>query len=133
MKIEGDPAAGGTPGNLPGDQHGMVLQQGGGGCTLYEAWNCVVVSSPPFQCANGAVFDFTSNTLRPAGWTSADAAGLPVFAGLVRLSEVQAGAVTHAVRITFNSTQNGYVPPATHAASSTRSAAPTRPWGCACG
>ena len=83
-------------GNLPGDQHGLVLQQGAAGCTSYEAWNCVVVSSPPFQCANGAVFDLSSNELRPAGWTSADAAGLSILAGLVKLSEVQAGEVTHA-------------------------------------
>ncbi len=118
MKIEGDPSPGGMAGNLPGDQHGLVLQQGAASCTSYEAWNCVVVSSPPFQCANGAVFDLSSNTLRPAGWTSADAAGLSILAGLVRLSEVQAGEVTHAVRVTFNATQNGYIPPATHAASS---------------
>lgn len=121
MHIEGNPAAGGTPGSLPGDQHGLVLQRGasaGSPCTSYEAWNCVVAPSPPIQCANGAVFPLTSNALRPAGWTSADAAGLSVLAGLVKLSEVQAGAVTHAIRVTFNSTQNGYVPPATHAASS---------------
>ena len=121
MKIEGDPPAGGTAGNLPGDQHGLVLQPGAGatsGCTSYEAWNCVVVSAPPFECANGAVFDLTSNALRPAGFTSADAAGLSILAGLVRLSEVEAGEVTHAARVTFNATQNGYIAPATHAASS---------------
>ncbi len=118
MKIEGDPPAGGTPGSLPGDQHGIVLQQGSNGCTSDEAWNCVVTSSPPFQCANGAAFDLTSNTLRTAGWTSADAAGLSILAGLVRLAEVQAGAINHAIRVTFNTTQSGYIPPATHAAGS---------------
>jgi hypothetical protein len=121
MKIEGGPnATGGTPGNLAGgDQHALVLQQGASGCTLYEAWNCVPPANPPpFQCANGAVFDLTSNALRPAGWTSADAAGLPIFPGLVKLAEVQAGSVTHAIRMTFNSTQGGYIAPATHAASS---------------
>jgi hypothetical protein len=118
MEIEGDPAPGGTPGNLPNDQHGIVLQQGANGCTSYEAWNCEVVSAPPFQCANGAVFALTSNALRPAGWTSADAAGLSVLAGLVKLSEVQAGVVTHAIRITLNATQAGYIAPATHAAGS---------------
>jgi len=118
MKIEGHPAAGGTPGNLPGDQHGLVLQQGTSGCASYEAWNCAVVSSPPFPCANGAVFDLTSDKLRPAGWTSGDAAGLSILAGLVRLAEVQAGSVNHAIRLTFNHTMNGYIPPATHAASS---------------
>jgi hypothetical protein len=118
MMIEGNPAPGGTAGNLPGDQHGIVLQSGSSGCTSYEAWNCVVVSSPPFECANGAVFDLTSNAVRPAGWTSGDAAGLSILAGLVRLSEVQAGTVTHAIRATFNVTQQGYIPPATHAAGS---------------
>jgi hypothetical protein len=118
MKIEGNPPSGGTPGSLPGDQHGLVLQQLATGCVSYEAWNCVVVSSPPFQCANGAVFDLASNALRPAGFTSGDAAGLSILAGLVRLAEVQAGEVTHAIRVTFNSTQAGYIPPATHAASS---------------
>jgi hypothetical protein len=118
MEIEGDPAPGGTPGSLPGDQHGLVLQQGASGCMLYEGWNCVVVSAAPFACANGAAFDLTSNALRPAGWTSSDAAGLPVMPGLVKLSEVMAGEVTHAIRVTFNTTQSGYIAPATHAAGS---------------
>ena len=119
MEIEGGPnATGGTPGDLPGDQHALVLQQGASACTLYEAGSCAVVSSPPLRCASGAVFNLTSNALRPAGWTSADAAGLPIFPGLVKLAEVQAGAVTHAIRMTFNTTQNGYISPATHAAGS---------------
>ena len=118
MKIEGDPSAGGTPGNLPGDQHAIVLQQGANGCTSYEAWNCAVVSSPPFQCANGSVFDLATNPSRPSGWTSADAAGLAILPGLVRLSEVKAGNVTHAARMTFSVTQSGYIAPATHAAGS---------------
>ncbi len=118
MHIEGNPKPGGTPGNLDGDQHGIVLQQGSSGCMLYEAWNCAVSSAPPFQCANGAVFDLTKDPSRTAGWTSADAAGLPIFPGLVRIAEVKAGAVTHAIRMTFNATQNGYIAPATHAASS---------------
>jgi hypothetical protein len=118
MHIEGNPKPGGTPGGLPGDQHGIVLQQGSNGCTSYEAWNCAVSSGPPFLCANGAVFDLTSNALRPAGWTSGDAAGLSILAGLVKVAEVNAGSVTHAIRVTFNNSQNGYIPPATHAASS---------------
>jgi hypothetical protein len=124
MKIEGDPGPGGTPGSLPNDQHGIVLQQGASGCTLYEAWQCVPSSAPPFRCANGAVFDLTSNSLRPLGWTSADAAGLSILAGLVRLAEVQAGAIDHAIRLTFNATQNAYILPATHAASSNGSPYP---------
>jgi hypothetical protein len=127
MKIEGNPPAGGTAGNLPGDQHAIVLQVESGGCKAYEAWNCVVSSGPPFQCANGAVFDLTSNKLRPDGWTSADAAGLSILAGLVRLAEVKAGSVDHAIRMTFNSTANVYIHPATHAASS--KAVPYPPMG----
>jgi hypothetical protein len=121
MEIEGNPAAGsgGTPGALPNDQHALVLQQGaaGGGCISWEAWNCVQ-NPAPFNCANGAKFDLTSNALRPAGWTSADAAGLSILAGLVRLVDVQAGAIHHAIRVTFQTTQDGYIPPATHAAGS---------------
>ena len=118
MHIEGNPKAGGTPGNLPGDQHGIVLQQGSSGCHLYEAWNCVVASSPPFQCANGAAFDLTSDALRPLGWTSGDAAGLPIFAGLVRLADVKAGSITHAIRVTFNNIAKAYILPAIHGAGS---------------
>jgi hypothetical protein len=131
--IEGNPKmAGGTPGNLPGDQHAIALQQGASGCHLYEAWNCVSGSngsfgSPPFQCANGAVFDLTSNALRPLGWTSGDAAGLPIFAGLVRISDVKAGAITHAIRVTFNNIANDYILPAVHAAGS--KALPNPPMG----
>jgi hypothetical protein len=124
MKIEGAPAAGGTPGSLPGDQHAIVLQQGASGCKAYEAWNCVVASSLPIRCANGAVFDLTSNALRPLGWTSADAAGLSILAGLVRLAEVKAGAINHAIRITFSATEKAYILPATHAASTRASPYP---------
>jgi hypothetical protein len=120
MKIEGDPTpgSGGTPGMLHSDQHALILQQGTSGCTSYESWQCLPVTAAPFRCANGAVFDLTSNALRPLGWTSADAAGLSILAGLVKLAEVQAGAVNHAIRLTFNATQNAYILPATHAASS---------------
>jgi len=124
MKIEGDPGHGGTPGNLPGDQHAIVLQQGAAGCTSYEAWNCVPETSPPFPCANGAKFALTSNAIRTLGWTSADAAGLSILAGLVKLAEVEAGAVNHAIRVTFNSTQGAYILPATHAAGSSDTTLP---------
>ena len=124
MHIEGDPAPGGQAGNLPGDQHGIVLEQGSSGCTSYEAWNCVVSSGPPFVCANGAVFDLTSNALRPDGWTSGDLAGLSILAGIVKIAEVKAGSVDHAIRVTFNNTQNGYIHPAIHAVSADSAAGP---------
>ncbi len=124
MHIEGNPPTGGQPGALPGDQHGLVLARGASGCTSWEAWNCVVPTTPSFDCANGAKFDLTSNALRPAGWTSGDLAGLSILAGLVRVAEVQAGAVTHAIRVTFNKTQSGYILPATHAVSPGSGAGP---------
>ena len=66
---------------------------------------------------SGARFDLRSNALRPLGWTSADAAGLPIFPGLVRYEEVASGQIRHAIRITFSRTQAGYILPATHFAS----------------
>ncbi len=67
------------------------------------------------------MFDLTSNRLRPAGWTSADAAGLPIFPGLVRYDEVvEQGEIRHALRFTVKRTQRGYVAPATHWASASK-------------
>ena len=105
-KVEGGAGSG-------GDMHVLVVQQGT--CTLFETWSSTY-SSPGWSCGSGAKFDLASDTLRPDGWTSADAAGLPVLPGLVKVSEVNAGAVKHAMRFTMNSTQQGYIHPATHAA-----------------
>jgi hypothetical protein len=72
-----------------------------------------------WSAGSGAIFDLTSNALRPAAWTSADAAGLPIFPGLVRYDEVvEKGEITHAIRFTVRNTQRAYIPPATHYASS---------------
>jgi hypothetical protein len=71
-----------------------------------------------WTAGSGAVFDLNSNAMRPAGWTSADAAGLPIFAGLARYDEVAAGAIKHALRFTCPTTRRAYVPPARHWASS---------------
>jgi hypothetical protein len=116
IKVEGDP---GLNAGAGGDQHALVLEQatGGGACTLWEAFACWPVPGPGWICGNGASFDLGSNALRPDGWTSGDAAGLSVFAGLVRLEEVQAGSITHALRVTFNFIQETYIHPATHAVS----------------
>jgi hypothetical protein len=71
-----------------------------------------------WRAAGGAIFDLNSNALRPAGWTSADAAGLPVFPGLVRHDEViEQGAIRHALRFTCRRTRRAYVHPARHFAS----------------
>lgn len=105
----------GAPGATTGDRHVLVLQQGT--CTLYEL-AVARRSGDGWLAAGGARFDLTSNALRPLGWTSADAAGLPILPGLVRYDEVAAGHIDHAIRITFESTRRGYVLPATHFASS---------------
>jgi hypothetical protein len=99
--------------NSGGDMHVLVLDTGT--CTLYETWNSTFVG-PGWSCGSGAKFDLTSNALRPDGWTSSDAAGLPVLPGLVRVAEVNAGAIHHAIRFTVARTQQGFIHPATHAA-----------------
>ena len=70
-----------------------------------------------WKAGSGAVFNLRSNALRPEGWTSADAAGLPIFPLLARYPEVHAGAIDHALRVTVPRTQRGYIHPATHFAS----------------
>ena len=96
-----------------GDMHVLVIDTGT--CTLYETWSSAYVS-PGWMCGSGAKFDLRANTLRPDGWTSADAAGLAVLPGLVKVAEAEAGAIHHALRFTMSSTQQAYVHPATHAA-----------------
>ena len=93
-------------------------------CKLYEMYD----ASPRgdhWDADSGAVFDLRSNTLRPDSWTSADAAGLPIFPGLVRYDEVASGHIDHALRFTVALTQRAFIHPATHYASS--SSDPTRP------
>jgi hypothetical protein len=77
-----------------------------------------------FQAYSGAIFDLNTGAYRPQCWTSADAAGTPIFAGLVRYDEtVQQGAITHALRFTLRNTRRAFIKPATHFASSNTSAA----------
>ena len=101
--------------------HVLVIQQGS--CTLFETWSSTY-SNPGWSCGSGAKFDLSSDALRPDGWTSADAAGLPVLPGLVKVSEVNAGAIKHAMRFTMDSAQQGYIHPATHAAGKTDATLP---------
>jgi hypothetical protein len=98
-----------------GDRHVLVLAQGG--CKLYELCDARR-SGSGWEAASGAVFNLRSNALRPEGWTSADAAGLPIFPLLARYPEVRAGQIDHALRVTVARTQRGYIHPATHFASS---------------
>ncbi len=99
--------------NSGGDQHVLVVDTGT--CVLYEGGNCSYMG-PGWSCSGGAKFNLMTGALRPDGWTSADAAGLPIMPGLVKVSEVMAGAVNHAMRFTVNSTQQAYIHPASHAA-----------------
>jgi hypothetical protein len=98
-----------------GDRHVLVLEKDN--CRLYETFDSHYVG-PGWSCGSGAIFDLKSNALRPAGYTSADAAGLPILPGLVRRAEVMSGKINHALRFTANRTQAGYVLPARHLASS---------------
>src|SRR2546430_482174 len=83
----------------------------------YERWDAHPDPAGPWPAGSGAVYDLRGDALRPAGWTSADAAGLPVVPGLVRYEEVAAGRIDHAIRVTVPRSQNRYVWPARHAAS----------------
>jgi hypothetical protein len=107
-----------------GDRHVLVLQQGV--CKLYEMWESYPIGGgKSWRAGSGALFPLDTNKLRPNGWTSADAAGLPILPALVKCAEVRAGAINHALRVTFNQTQEGYIHPATHYASDSR--APSLP------
>jgi hypothetical protein len=98
-----------------GDRHVLVLQSGT--CKLYELYNAHRAGAG-WDAGSGAVFDLRSNALRPDGWTSADAAGLPIFPLLARYPEVASGRIDHALRVTVPRTQRGFIHPATHFASS---------------
>lgn len=113
--IEGGPNSG-------GDRHVLVIDRDN--WKLYELGYAFPINGGAMWDANcGAVFDLNSNALRPAGWTSADAAGLPIFPGLVRYDEVfEQGVISHAVRFTVQNSRHAYVYPARHFASSDTSA-----------
>lgn len=116
--IEGGQPGGGTS----GDRHVLVIDRDR--WLLYETfattWNS---TANRWDAGSGAVFDLASNERRPDGWTSADAAGLAIFPGLIRYDEMAAGEIRHAFRVTTRST-NGYVWPASHRAGSTSGAPP---------
>ena len=101
--------------NADGDRHVIVVDTKV--CKLYELFDAHKQGSS-WHAGSGAVYDLRSNHLRPAGWTSADAAGLPIAAGLVRHDEVRAGRITHAIRMTVPRSASRYVWPARHSASS---------------
>ena len=90
-------------------------------CRLFELFNARQ-SGGHWAAGSGATWDLTSNALRPETWTSADAAGLPILAGLVRYDEVAAGTIAHALRFTTNRTRTSYIYPARHQAGESSSA-----------
>ena len=96
-----------------GDRHALMLDSST--CTLYELYDAHYSSSGS-TAGSGAIWNLNSDQLRPAGWTSADAAGLPILPGLLRYDEVAAGAVTHAIRFTASRTDRSYLWPARHQA-----------------
>ena len=121
---ESDPGPYPIPGNAPieggaastGDRHVLVVDRDHR--KLYELYAAYPGGDGSWRADSGAVFGLSTNSLRPAGWTSADAAGLPILPGLVRYEEVAAGALEHAIRFTAPQTRRGYVWPARHVASS---------------
>jgi hypothetical protein len=98
-----------------GDRHALLLDRDA--CKLYELY-ALYPRGGGWHAGSGAVWNLRSNALRPAGWTSADAAGLPIFPGLARYDEVARGVIDHALRFTASRTRRAYVYPARHYASS---------------
>jgi len=108
--IEGGP-------NSTGDRHVLILDKDN--WKQYELYDAHPLANGSWHAGSGAIFNLNSDALRPAGWTSADAAGLPILPGLVRYDEVmQQGVINHALRFTVNQTRRAYLAPATHFASS---------------
>ncbi|HZR66724.1 MAG TPA: hypothetical protein VFA85_16400 [Terriglobales bacterium] len=110
--IEGYPKPG------TGDRHVLVLEKDG--CWLYELYNASLKNGK-WSADQASIWDMTIDEQRPYTWTSADAAGLPVFVGLARYDEVAAGAINHALRFTVPTSQKAFVLPATHWASTNTS------------
>jgi len=102
-----------------GDRHVLVMDRDT--CILHELYRAFLQTDGSWTADGASTWDLKSNTLRPFGWTSADAAGLPIFPGLARYDEVAAGTITHALRFTVQNTRRAYVLPATHWASSNTS------------
>jgi len=108
VPIEGQPKAG------DGDRHALIVDRDT--CTLYELY-ALHRTATGWAAGSGAIWNLSSNKLRPATWTSADAAGLPILPGLARYDEVAAGAIDHALRFTAPETRRAFIYPARHYAS----------------
>jgi hypothetical protein len=117
----GAPVEGGA--HAEGDRHVLVVDRAT--CKLFELYDARYAATPKphWDADAGVEWDLRSAALRPDGWTSADAAGLPIFPGLVRYEEAAAGHVDHAIRVTMDSTRNAWIHPASHCAGDTASGA----------
>ena len=102
-----------------GDRHALILDRDS--CRLYELF-ALYPEGNGWRAGSGAIWNLRTNRLRPAGWTSADAAGLPILPGLARYDEVARGRIDHALRFTVSRTRRAYVYPARHYASSSADA-----------
>ena len=107
VKIEGGRSS-------TGDRHALIVDRDA--CRLYELY-ALYPKGAGWRAGSGAIWNLRSNRVRPAGWTSADAAGLPILPGLARYDEVKRGAIDHALRFTVQRTRRAYVFPARHFAS----------------
>jgi hypothetical protein len=131
---QSDPGPYAIPINAPiegdgqGDSHVIAVDKDHG--ILYELYNASV-SGNAWQASSGAIFNLNNDSLRPAGWTSADAAGLPIFPGLVRYDEVLGGSINHAIRFTLQSANvlPGYISPARHSVNSSGQPYASLPFG----
>lgn len=105
--------------NADGDRHVIVVDRAS--CRLYELYDAhPLAAGRSWKAGSGAIYDLGKNPARPEGWTSADAAGLPILPGLARYDEVATGAIAHALRFTAPRTRAAFVPPARHFASDSR-------------
>jgi len=115
MPVPPNPLIEGYPKLGNGDRHVLVLDKDN--CWLYEIYNSTLLKNHEWRGNSIAVWEMTTNEQRPYGWTSADAAGLPIFPSLARYDEVAAGAIKHALRFTVPVTREAFVGPASHWAS----------------
>jgi hypothetical protein len=102
-----------------GDRHAILVDKDA--CKLYELFSLYPRADGGWRAGSGAVWDLRSNKLRPRGWTSADAAGLPILPGLARYDEVRRGRIDHALRFTVERSRRKYIYPARHFASDSTS------------
>ena len=112
----------GLPSSQYSDNHVLILDQSN--CFLYELYQGQLQGDGSWNAASGAIFDLLADSARPFNWTSADAAGLPIFPGLIRYDEVASGAIRHAIRFTLDNTRGSFILPATHQTSNSGSFAP---------